>query len=159
MRARRRRAGRPGRNPDDDEFGPPEFRFDAGQYEAELRRAAEDLGREWPSRTVARLLEQGLRAHADRLAARDCELSAVSAWPWEPERITVFLFHPGRAAMTEDRPWLRFRMTVPVTGDDPAEQAGRLCARITAEDPREAAEVCGGSKESVDRLGYPWLRS
>ncbi|MFD5872558.1 hypothetical protein [Streptomyces sp. NPDC060322] len=144
------------RNPDDDELCLPEFRFDADQYDAELRRAGADLGWEWPARRVARLLEARLRAHSDRLAAWTCELSAVSAWPWEPERIVVLLFHPGLAAVEEDRPWLQFRMAFPVTGDDPAEQAERLCALITAADPRQVAEVCGGSKEFADRLGYPW---
>jgi hypothetical protein len=47
-------------------------------------------------------------------------------------------------------------MTIPISGDDPADQAERLEASLTAEDPREVAEVCGGSKKFADQLGYPW---
>ncbi|MFE6189867.1 hypothetical protein ACFQ6U_36175 [Streptomyces sp. NPDC056465] len=144
------------RNPDDGNFGLPEFRFDAEQYEAEPRRAGADLGWERPARRMAGLLEAGVRAHPGRFAAWGCELSAVPARPWEPERIVVFLLHPGVAAVGDGRPWLRFRMTVPVTGDDPAEQAERLCALVTAQDPRRGAEVSGGSKEFADLLGHPW---
>ncbi|MFF4819309.1 hypothetical protein ACFY2K_32595 [Kitasatospora sp. NPDC001309] len=144
------------RNPVTEEVDLPEFRFDAGQYEAEIHRATTDRSWEWPARTVARLLEERLREHTDWPAAWDCELDGVSAWPWEPDRITVFLFHPGRSAIREGRPWLQFRMTVAISGDDPADQAERLEARLTAEDPREAAEVCGGSKAFADQLGYPW---
>ncbi|MFF4137987.1 hypothetical protein ACFY1B_42410 [Streptomyces mirabilis] len=144
------------RNPDAEEVDLPEFRFDADEYEAEVHRATTDHSWEWPARTVARLLEQRLREHTDWLTTWDCELGAVSAWPWEPDQITIFLFHPGRSAIRADRPWLQFRMTIPVSGDDPADQAEHLEASLTAEDPRDVAEVCGGSKEFADQLGYPW---
>ncbi|MDP9868980.1 MULTISPECIES: hypothetical protein [Streptosporangium] len=143
------------RNPDAEEFDLPEFRFDVDQYAAEVHRATTDHSWEWPARTVARLLEERLREHTDWLTTWDCELYAVSAWPWEPEQITIFLFHPGWSAIGENRPWLQFRMTIPISGDDPADQVEHLEARLTAEDPREVAEVCGGSKESADQLGYP----
>ncbi|MFF8811189.1 hypothetical protein [Streptomyces pactum] len=144
------------RNPDADDLDLPEFRFDVEEYEAEVGRASTDHGWEWPARTVARLLEERLRGHADLLAAWECELGAVSAWHWEPDRINVFLFHPRRSAIREGRPWLQFRMTLPVSGDDPAGQADRLAARLTAEDPCEIAEVSGGSQEFARRLGYSW---
>ncbi|MFI6059139.1 hypothetical protein [Streptomyces sp. NPDC051286] len=144
------------RNPDQDDVDLPEFRFDVNQYEAEVRRASTDHSWEWPARTVARLLDERLREHVSRLTTWECELGAVSAWHWEPDQINVFLFHPCHPAITEDRPWLQFRMTLPISGDDPADQVERLEARLTAEDPREVAEVCGGSAEFADQLGYPW---
>ncbi|MFE5588078.1 hypothetical protein [Kitasatospora sp. NPDC056531] len=144
------------RNPDVEEVCLPEFRFDVDQYEGEIDRAVADHTWEWPARTVARLLEERLREHTGWLTTWECELGAVSAWPWEPDQITVFLFHPGRSAIREDRPWLQFRLTIPISGDHPADQVEALEARLTAEDPREVAEVCGGSKEFADQLGYPW---
>ncbi|WP_432753990.1 hypothetical protein ACE1OA_34625 [Streptomyces sp. JL2001] len=146
------------RNPDDAEgVDLPEFRFDAAAYGAEIQRATADHSWEWPARTVARLLEERLREHPGRLATWDCELHAVSAPPWEPEQITVFLFHPSRPTTGQDHPWLQFRMTMPISGDDPAVQVEPLAARITAGDPRQVAEICGGSREFADRLGHPWL--
>lgn len=144
------------RNPDDDDVDLTELRFDVNQYDTEVRRASTDHSWEWPARTVARLLEERLRERVDWLTTWECELGAVSAWHWEPNQISVFLFHPGRSAIREDRPWLQFRMNLPVSGDNPGDQAEHLKARLTAEDPREVAEVCGGSKEFADRLGYPW---
>ncbi|WP_405720297.1 hypothetical protein [Streptomyces sp. NBC_00046] len=144
------------RNPDEGDVDLPELRFDVDQYEAEVRRASTDHGWEWPARTVARLLEARLREQVGRPGTWECELGGVSAWHWEPDRINIFLFHPSRSAIGEGRPWLQFRMTLPVSGDDPADQVERLEARLTAGDPREVAEVCGGSKEFADQLGYPW---
>ncbi|MFI9810153.1 hypothetical protein ACIHEJ_38670 [Streptomyces sp. NPDC052301] len=43
-------------------------------------------------------------------------------------------------------------------GSDPTDQAEHLEAHLTAEDPREVGEVCGGSKEFAERLGHPWPR-
>ncbi|MFE1442968.1 hypothetical protein [Streptomyces sp. NPDC058739] len=144
------------RNPDEDDIDLPEPRFDVNQYDAEVRRASTDHSWEWPARTVARLLEQRLRVRVGWLTTWECELGAVSACHGAPEQISVFLFHPGTSAIREDYPWLQFRMILPVSGDDPGDQAERLEARLTAEDPREVAEVCGGSKEFADQLGYPW---
>ncbi|MEV7394099.1 hypothetical protein [Streptomyces sp. NPDC091215] len=144
------------RNPDEDEVGPPAFRFEAQEYRREVDRATADRSWEWPARTVARLLEQDLRERTDRLARWECELGAVSARPWEPDQVSVFLFHPGRSAVREDRPWLKFRMILAVSSDDPAGQAERLAEQLVAADPRRAAEVCGGSSEFARRLGHPW---
>ncbi|WP_327304199.1 hypothetical protein OG730_11735 [Streptomyces sp. NBC_01298] len=145
------------RNPDDDEVGLPEFRFDARQYRAELERATLDRSWEWPARTVARLLEDELRQQTAWLERWDCELGSVSARLWEPpDQFHLFLFHPGRSAITEDRPWLQFQMTLNISGADPATQTRRLVEELTAGDPRVAADVCGGSPEFARRLGYSW---
>jgi hypothetical protein len=144
------------RNPDQTEVDLPEIWFDAREYQAEVERAVADHSWEWPARTVARLLEQDLRERTDWLAQWECELGGVSAWLWEPDQINLFLFHPGRSAIREDRPWLQFRMVLAVSSDDPAGQAERLAEQLIAGDPRQSAEVCGGSKEFARQLGYSW---
>ncbi|MFE5208907.1 hypothetical protein [Streptomyces sp. NPDC056600] len=144
------------RDPDDASFTLPELRFALDQYEAEIRRASADHRWEWPARTVARLLEERLRGHADRPGRFACELGSVSAWHREPDRITLLLFHPGRSALREGRPWLRFRLALPVTDEAPADQVPRLEDLLTAEDPRRAGDVCGGSREFAEALGYSW---
>jgi hypothetical protein len=144
------------RNPDKNEVYLPEFWFDAREYQAEVERAVADHSWEWPARTVARLLEQDLRERTDWLTQWECELGGVSAWLWEADQINLFLFHPGRSAIGEDRPWLQFRMVLAVSSDDPAGQAERLAEQLVAGDPRQTAEVCGGSPEFAKQLGYRW---
>ncbi|MER7848557.1 hypothetical protein ABTZ03_32000 [Kitasatospora sp. NPDC096077] len=134
----------------------PELRFDADRYEAELDRAAADHSWEWPARTVARLLEERVHGRTDWLTAWECELLSVSAWPSEPDRLTVLLLHPGRPAIRDGHPWLQFRLSIPVSDDHPAAQAEALVSRLSAEDPRTTAEVCGGSRAYAAQLGYPW---
>ncbi|MFD9284608.1 hypothetical protein ACFWD7_46560 [Streptomyces mirabilis] len=80
----------------------------------------------------------------------------LPAWPWEPHQVNVFLFHPSRSAIREDRPWLQFRKILAVSSDDPADQAERLAEQLVAADPRQAAEVCGGSPDFTRQLGYSW---
>ncbi|MET7641086.1 hypothetical protein [Streptomyces sp. NPDC005438] len=142
------------------EAGPdlPEFRFDAREYQAEVERAVADHSWEWPAHTVARLLESRLRSRPDWPARWDCELEGVAAWVWEPERINLFLLHPGHSDMRTEGAWLQFRMVLDVSGDPPDEQAERLAERLLAGDPRQSAEVCGGSWEYARQLGYPWTR-
>ncbi|WP_370416541.1 hypothetical protein [Streptomyces fradiae] len=142
------------RDPADPGLRLPDLLFDAEQYEAEVRRATADRGWEWPACAVARLLEAALRRRADRLARWECELEAVWAARDEPDRIHVVLMHPG-IDPEPGRPWLQFGLTLPVYDHDPARQAARLEARLTAGDPRAVAEVWGGSWDA-DRLGYPW---
>ncbi|MFH8993109.1 hypothetical protein [Streptomyces sp. NPDC017940] len=142
------------RNPNKDNVDLPEFRFVAQEYQAEVERAVADHSWEWPARTVARLLELDLRERADWLGRWECELAGVSAWLWKPDQINLFLFHPGRSAIRENRPWLQFRMVLDVSYGDPASQAERLAAQLTASDPRQTAEVCGGSQKYAGQLGY-----
>ncbi|MGW7055083.1 hypothetical protein [Streptomyces sp. NPDC054887] len=144
------------RSPAEDDVDLPGFRFEAHEYTREVERATADRSWEWPARTVARLLEQHLGERADRLARWECELGAVSAWPWEPDQVNVFLFHPGRSAIGQDRPWLQFRRILALCGDEAATQAELFAEQLLAADPRQAFEVCGGSAEFARQLGYPW---
>ncbi|MFD9869072.1 hypothetical protein ACFXI8_26480 [Streptomyces niveus] len=144
------------RNPDEDNVDLPEFWLDAREYQTEVEQAVADHSWEWPARTVARLLELGLRERVGRLARWECELGGVSAWLWKPDQINLFLFYPGRSAIGEDRPWLQFQMVLDVSNDDPESQAERLAEQLVAGDPRQTAEVCGGSPEYARQLGYPW---
>jgi len=72
----------------------------------------------------------------------------------EPDRIHVVLMYPRNWADAE-LPWLQFGITLPVSADAPEAQAERFEARLTAGDPRDAAEVWGGSRDA-GQLGYPW---
>ncbi|GGP77889.1 hypothetical protein GCM10010278_65290 [Streptomyces melanogenes] len=132
----------------------PVLRFTAGQYEAEVLRAGEDRGWEWPAGLVARLLEAGLRGSGGWLARWECELEGVWASRKEPDRIHVVLRHPPDQTET-DQPWLQFGITLPISADAPSDQVERLQSQLTAGDPRSTAEVWGGSHDA-EQLGYPW---
>ncbi|MFD6887839.1 hypothetical protein [Streptomyces sp. NPDC059957] len=136
------------------DFDLPVLRFAAGQYEAELLRAEADRSWVWPAAAVARLLEKGLRGHEDWLLRWECELEDVWAFREQPDRIHVLLGHSPHRAET-DRPWIQFGITLPISAEDPSDQAERLAARLTAGDPRAVAEVWGGSSDA-GQLGYPW---
>ncbi|MGW6738833.1 hypothetical protein [Streptomyces sp. NPDC055013] len=145
------------RNPDDDELDLPSYRFDARQYEAEVQRAVADHSWEWPARTIARLLEEGLSRQTQWLDRWECELAWVSALPWERDRIAVvFFFQPGQPINRDERPWLQFRIALSVTGEAPEVQADRMSQGLLLEDPKAIGHVCGGSREFADELGYPW---
>lgn len=141
-----------------DDDGPdldlPSFRFDATAYVAEIERAAEDRGWEWPARVVARLVAERFHAEPGALAAWECGFYAAESWSWRRDRIIVMFFYPGRPV--PGRPFLQFRTERPVTDEDPAVQAARLFADLTGADPRERADVSGGSAEYARTLGYPW---
>ncbi|MFI0966488.1 hypothetical protein ACH4S8_34615 [Streptomyces sp. NPDC021080] len=142
------------RDPVDQDVDLPELRFAAGQYEAEVHRAGEDRRWEWPAGAVARLLETRLRRREDWSVRWDCEVEDIWATRLEPDRIHVVLMHP-RIRTEPDRPWLQFGITLPISADDPADQAEHLEASLTAGDPRATAEVWGGSHDA-EQLGYPW---
>ncbi|MEV7771262.1 hypothetical protein [Kitasatospora sp. NPDC086791] len=131
----------------------PELRFAADQYGAEVRRAGADRSGEWPAGAVARLLEAGLRGREDWLVGWDCEVEDVWASREQPDRIHVLLRHPRDRA---DADQLQFGIALPISADDPADQAEHVEARLTAGDPRATAEVWGGSRDAAERLGYPW---
>ncbi|MFI0814955.1 hypothetical protein ACH4TX_05470 [Streptomyces sp. NPDC021098] len=133
-----------------------EFRFDAHAYDAEVERVATGDGWEWPGHAVARLLDSEFRRHPEWLARWQCQFDAVCSWPWDRERIRFSFFHPEFPPAEDGAPWLQFMVVEPVTGDAPEEQVRAFMERVAGEDPRDTATVCGGSRESAERLGYPW---
>jgi hypothetical protein len=130
-------------------------RFDADQYDREVARVIQDDSWEWPARTVARLLASRLRAEPDSFARWNCRLFWVAAWPWDRGRVNVSVMSPHVQA-TERDPWVQFRTALPVGDEAPDVQAARFAALLTDSDPRDISEVCGGSKEYAEQLGYTW---
>jgi hypothetical protein len=130
----------------------PDFRFDASLYEAEVARAEQDHGWEWPARTTARLLSDWLRARPGLIERWQFHVSEVASW--KRDEIDVLLFHPSLP--TADGPWLQFRRVLAVTDEDPSVQAARFGAELTDQDPRSYAELCGGSAEFARDLGFAW---
>ncbi|MFE0823215.1 hypothetical protein ACFW40_08640 [Streptomyces sp. NPDC058807] len=128
---------------------PPDFRFDAAQYEAGLARAAADRDWEEPVDTVARLLERTLAA-SGWFERWGCVLTGVSPRreePGLPEELTSpegvdveFRQDRGPGAGTN-----RYGYELFVVRDQPAEeQARRLADRILSDDPRKTAELQEG---------------
>uniref|UniRef100_UPI000B1BD973 hypothetical protein n=2 Tax=Streptomyces sp. RTd22 TaxID=1841249 RepID=UPI000B1BD973 len=144
------------RDPYEGEVALGAFRFDARAYDAEVERVATGDGWEWAGHAVARLLDSEFRRHPEWLARWQCRFGSVFSLPWERERITFSFFHPEFPPAEDGAPWLQFLMTEPVTDEAPDEQVRAFVERIAGSDPRAAADVCGGSRESAERLGYPW---
>lgn len=124
---------------------PPDFRFDAAQYETELARAAADRSWEEPVDTVARLLGQTL-VESGWFERWGCVLTDVSPRreePGMPEELTSpegvdveFQRVRGPGERTE-----RYGYELFVSRDQPVEeQVRRLAARILADDPRKTAD-------------------
>ncbi|MFF3427561.1 hypothetical protein [Streptomyces sp. NPDC002602] len=138
---------------------PPEYRFDAAAYDAELERADRDRPWSWPARSAAKLIADGLRDRPDLLTRWDALRGWVgTAWD-EPDTVVVsFTYWPGLAAGNRDPegPWLQFGWRIPPAGTPIEEQAAAVLDRLASTDPKSWAEVLGGSREHAERLGYPW---
>ncbi|MCD0446326.1 hypothetical protein LO763_22180 [Glycomyces sp. A-F 0318] len=136
------------------------FAFDAGEYAAEVERAAADHSWEWPALRAARLLDQRLRDDPGLLARWDCRLAGAASWSADRAVVRLLLWHPEPP--NRDRPWLQFehRITLPdavVVDDDVVEVAvAGLLDRLRTTDPTSFATVCGGSPAHAAALGIPW---
>jgi hypothetical protein len=125
---------------------PPDFRFDAAQYEAELARAAADRSWEEPVDTIARLLEQTL-SDSGWFERWGCVLMGVSPRreePGLPEELTSpegvdVDFHQvrGPGGRTD---FYGYELLV-TRGQSVEEQVRRLATHILADDPRKTAEI------------------
>ncbi|MDA3649619.1 hypothetical protein LZ318_08210 [Saccharopolyspora indica] len=144
------------RDPGDPETGLSEFRFDAKQYAAEVERASSDRSWEWRAYTVARLLQQELERQDEWFERWDCRLGGVHSYPLSRAWFTFYSPHPRQVG--RDDPWLQFRMVRRVSPADPETEAAEILARLLTRDPREIAEVCGGTPEWAEQLGYRWTR-
>jgi hypothetical protein len=99
--------------------------FDAGQYEAEVRRAAADRSWETPARAAGRHLTALLRAEP-RLAALGYRLGWVAPHPETPGTFRVSVQDPGRRQVVVD-------LTAPER--EPEEWAHDLAAAFLAAAP------------------------
>ncbi|MBF6507632.1 hypothetical protein IU422_07720 [Nocardia farcinica] len=144
------------RDPDSPGTAMPEFRFDAQQYQAEVDRASADRSWEWRACTVARLLQCELERQTEWFERWDCRLIGVHSYPLSRAWFTFYFSHPRRAG--RDDPWLQFRIVRRVSPADPETEATEILERLLARDPREIAEVCGGTEEWAEQLGYRWPR-
>ncbi|MCX4776385.1 hypothetical protein [Streptomyces sp. NBC_01264] len=117
---------------------PPEFRFDAAQYDAELARVVADHSWEEPVDTAARLLAQRVSS-SDWYERWDCRAYPygikVSEREEEPEVGMACMTY--RSGEREADSW----QTLPVSAREPVEdQVRHFFERIMATDPRERAE-------------------
>ncbi len=117
---------------------PPEVRFDAAQYDAELARVVADHGWEEPVDTAARLLTR-------RIAATDW----YQRWGCRPFVHGIRVQERGEAAQVvmpfvtgqfDESGTYRWHV-MSVSAQEPVEeQVRRFVEQITATDPRESAE-------------------
>ncbi|QKW21877.1 hypothetical protein HUT16_24975 [Kitasatospora sp. NA04385] len=133
----------------------PGYRFDAGQYLAEVERAGAGVAAS-PARSVGRLLEAELVRRPELLAAWECEFQAVWTERRAPDRIDLLFHHPPVPDGRYDLPQLQFMAELTVPAGGPEVLAAELLERIAATDPRTWARICGGSARSAELLGYPW---
>lgn len=134
-------------------------RFDAAAYDAEIERAAADRAWEWPAAATARLVEEGLRERPALLTRWDLRQDWTGTDHHDPEATTLaFTYWPGLAEGRRDRtgPWLQFVWHLPDDGAPPEDRAAAALHRLATEDPKEYAQVRGGSAEHARALGYPW---
>ncbi|MFG2432964.1 hypothetical protein [Streptomyces sp. NPDC048590] len=137
----------------------PSYRFDASAYDAEIERAETDCAWSWRARTLARLIKAGLIEEPDLLSRWDAGRGWISSGFDSPDEAEVtFWYVPGLASGTPERPDspLQFRWTVPDDGTLLEAQAATALRRLAEEDPKSYAQVCGGSRERAEELGFPW---
>lgn len=136
---------------------PAAYRFDAAAYDAEIARAETDRSWSWPARTTARLIKAGLRERPDLLSRWDAKQGWVGSGFDAPDTTEVtFAYAPGLGSGKPDGTSLRFRWVIPDDGTPPEEQAAAALNRLTEEDPKTYAQVCGGTRERAEELGFPW---
>jgi hypothetical protein len=137
---------------------PREVRFDAEDYDQELARAESDHGWEWPARTVARLVNQQLRAEPDILARWDCAPGWCTAWLRDFNTARVTFLHPAHRASFND-PHVQCGLVIDLADESPETVTARLIESMRASDPKTIAEVIGGSKDGIEKLGLTPGRS
>jgi hypothetical protein len=135
---------------------PPEMRFNAEQYDAELARAETDHMWEWPARTVARLLRARLDAQPDLLTRWECQPSWIWARANEPTQLRFSFIYPEQPKLADDKPWLQFERIITIDDTPTTEQADRLVQQLETIDPKTQATVVGGRRDYAEQLGYPW---
>lgn len=137
----------------------PEYRFDAGDYDAEIERAENDRSWSWPARNTARLIAAGLREQPDLLTRWDGQVGWIGTDFHDQDSAMVsFTYWPGLASgqQDEDGPWLQFIWSLPDDGTPPEKQASTALRQLAERDPKTYAQVRGGSRSHAQALGFPW---
>ncbi len=103
----------------------PVLRFDADQYEAEVRRATNDRSWETDQRVTARLLQSAL-VGADALRTAGCTVQLVSPIREQAESFSVSFLDPARVQKVVE-------LSAPARR--PREWAAELAAQLLADEP------------------------
>ena len=135
---------------------PPELRFAAEQYDAELTRAETDRTWEWPARAIARLLRARLAAQPDLLTRWQCTPGSTWARADEPAQVRVSFIYPQQPTLPETQPWLQFQHIIAIDSTPPAEQVAHIVEQMASVDPKTQATVVGGRRDYAQELGYTW---
>ncbi|MET9225258.1 hypothetical protein [Lentzea sp. NPDC003310] len=137
---------------------PGEYRFDAEEYDAEVALAEADRSWEWPARTVARLVEQRLRADPSILGRWDCGPGHCHSARDVHDAAVLDFRYPADASW--DEPSVTFRHGIDVAGRDPAAVAEDVVAMLCASDPKNTVGMVGvDSAATAERLGLVHRRS
>jgi hypothetical protein len=131
----------------------PEYRFTAADYDREVARAEQDHAWEWPARTAARLIGDQIRADPSLLGRWDCQPGwCASSRDFTTVRLS-FTYPAG--ATTEEDPWVQFGLSVDVGNSSPETKAAEVVEALRTTDPKESAEIIGGTRNAAARLGLP----
>ncbi|MBR7832069.1 hypothetical protein KDL01_02295 [Actinospica durhamensis] len=136
---------------------PPESRFDAAQYDAEIERAEQDHSWEWPARTVARLVSEQLRAEPDILGRWGCKPEWCTSWLTEFDTVRLTFEYPAHRESFED-PYVQFGLVLDVAGG-PQACATQLIESFRTTDPKTTAEIIGGTSDGAEKLGLTRRKS
>jgi hypothetical protein len=131
---------------------PRDVRFDAAEYDQEIERAEQDHSWEWPARTVARLIADGLRADPAILGRWDCAPGWCTAWLHDFETARLTFTYPARLDSFDD-PHIQFGLLADVGDQAPESVAAEILKSIRSTDPKTIAEMIGGTKDGADKLG------
>ncbi len=129
-----------------------EMRFDAVMYDREVARAEEDHAWAWPARTLARLIDEQLRADPTILGHWECAPGWCTAWLKEIDTARLTFLYPATADKVED-PHLQFGLVIDVRDQDPEALAAELIESLRTTDPKSVAEMIGGSRDGAEKLG------
>jgi hypothetical protein len=133
---------------------PPEFRFDAVHYDEEIDRVEHDHSWEWPARTVARLVNEQLRAEPEILARWDCRPGWCTSWLREFDIARLIFQHPAHLESRRDL-HVQLGLVIDVADADPQACAAHLIDSFRTTDPKTTAEIVGGSRDGAEKLGLP----
>ena len=130
----------------------PEVRFDAAQYDEEVGGAERDHSWEWPARTVARLVNEQLRAAPDILGRWECKPGWCTAWLRDFDTARLTFQYPAHVESFR-APQVQFGLVIDVAGSSPQACATRLIESLQTTDPKTTAEMIGGSRDGAEKLG------